>query len=612
MDSKGNKSVEGKSDEVEKNTEKTQEQRIRAKRSAGGDYWNTHPHIVITGQPDKQNKPGLSGGGGGSLLAEPKPPANFSEKLHLESQQIANSTAKALEDAVKKTKADNVVKMKDQAQAQAKAKAEQEALTAKMKKESEDRLQKNREADAKREADRRQAEADREKAEAQHQAAKKKEAETKADAKSKIKADAIPKARDERFSKAGVKPTPSYTSQMVAKANTALKAPDALILNQTPGSAQITLAGEGVWTAPDDVAGNITHWLNQALSKLSVPEVSQGVLRLSVGTLVFHSEPVGKGSDKVPGRDLEAMFALNAQHLAGTGIKIEPGVKSVELPVRGNLVYSNGQLTLALLKTGSGVPKTVQVLTAVRDATTGLDKLTVPAMAGVPERHILINPAPGHPATPPHTGTPVMVPTTPVHTGTEVKPVQPLRTTTTPVETLGGLYDFIYWRPDASGTGVEPVYVMLTGPYGETNAVGKYSGRDYNTDKIGGSIQDLDWNTAQIDRAGVDKVKLHTQRFSESADNTVMIARLEKILKGELQVTDTDKRFYTHELRELERYRNLGVKDGECPVNMDEVWNNAHTATLEDYKINEKREPLYTSEAIEAQRKVEEGTNVRS
>lgn len=186
---------------------------------------------------------------------------------------------------------------------------------------------------------------------------------------------------------------------------------------------------------------------------------------------MFHSEPVGKGSDKVPGRDLEAMFALNAQHLAGTGVKIEPGAKSVELPARGNLVYSNGQLTLALLKTGSGVPKTVQVLTAVRDATTGLDKLTVPAMAGVPERHILINPAPGHPATPPHTGTPVMVPTTPVHTGTEVKPVQPLRTTTTPVETLGGLYDFIYWRPDASGTGVEPVYVMLTGPYGETNAV---------------------------------------------------------------------------------------------------------------------------------------------
>ncbi|SFC90782.1 hypothetical protein SAMN02745723_105181 [Pragia fontium DSM 5563 = ATCC 49100] len=85
------------------------------------------------------------------------------------------------------------------------------------------------------------------------------------------------------------------------------------------------------------------------------------------------------------------------------------------------------------------------------------------------------------------------------------------------------------------------------------------------------------------------------------------IDRLEKILKGELAVTDTDKRFYTHEIRELERYRNLGIKDGERPKNPSEVWNNTHTATLEDYKINEKMHSLYTPEAEEAYRKAEEG-----
>lgn len=456
MDDKDNKPVEGKPDEPEKKT--------RAKRSTGGDYWDTHPHIVITGGADELKKPGR--GNGGSLLAQPKPPTNFSDKLHLESEQIAKATEKALAEAVKKSEADKAAKMKEQAQAQAKAQAEREALTAKMKKESEDRLKKDREADAKREADRKKAEADRTKAEAELQATRKAEAETtaKAAAESKAKADAIIKARKERFSKAGVKPAPSYTAQMVAKANTALKAPDALVLNQTPRSAQLTLAGQGVWTATDEIAGNLTHWFNQALAKLSVPAVSAGALRLSVATLLLHSEPVGKGSDKVPGRDLEAMFALNAQHLAGAGVKIEPGVKSVELPVRGSLVHSDDQLTLGLLKTGHGVPKTVQVLTAVRDVATGLDKITVPAMAGLPERHILINPAPSPPATPPHTGTPVMVPVTPVHTGTEVKPVHPLRVTTPPVETLGVIHDFIYWRPDASGTGVEPVYVVLNDP----------------------------------------------------------------------------------------------------------------------------------------------------
>ncbi|WP_174435381.1 pyocin [Pseudomonas piscis] len=79
-----------------------------------------------------------------------------------------------------------------------------------------------------------------------------------------------------------------------------------------------------------------------------------------------------------------------------------------------------------------------------------------------------------------------------------------------------------------------------------------------------------------------------------------MIDRLEMILKGELQVTDIDKRFYTHEIRGLERYRSLGIKDGVVPENRSEVWNNTQTATLEDYKVNEKTQPLYTPEAEEA------------
>lgn len=60
----------------------------------------------------------------------------------------------------------------------------------------------------------------------------------------------------------------------------------------------------------------------------------------------------------------------------------------------------------------------------------------------------------------------------------------------------------IYWQPDASGTGVEPVYVMLSSPYGETNAKGKYSGRDYNTDKAGGPVRELSWGTATIEQEG--------------------------------------------------------------------------------------------------------------
>jgi hypothetical protein len=50
--------------------------------------------------------------------------------------------------------------------------------------------------------------------------------------------------------------------------------------------------------------------------------------------------------------------------------------------------------------------------------------------------------------------------------------------------------------------------------------------------------------------------------------------------------TQTDLNFYTHELREYARYRALGYPAGQ-PIDPDaayRLWNNAHTASLEDLK----------------------------
>lgn len=104
------------------------------------------------------------------------------------------------------------------------------------------------------------------------------------------------------------------------------------------------------------------------------------------------------------------------------------------------------------------------LLDAVRDSTTGLDKITVPAMSGAPSRTILVNPVPIGPAAPWHTGNSGPVPVTPVHTGTEVKQADSIVTTTLPIADIPPLQDFIYWQPDASGTGVEPIYVMTSQP----------------------------------------------------------------------------------------------------------------------------------------------------
>lgn len=62
-----------------------------------------------------------------------------------------------------------------------------------------------------------------------------------------------------------------------------------------------------------------------------------------------------------------------------------------------------------------------------------------------------------------------------------------------------------------------------------------------------------------------------------------MVDRLRRIARGELTPTQYDLNFYSHELREFVRYRRQGFRTG-AGGDYD-LWNNAHTATLEDYRL---------------------------
>ncbi len=57
---------------------------------------------------------------------------------------------------------------------------------------------------------------------------------------------------------------------------------------------------------------------------------------------------------------------------------------------------------------------------------------------------------------------------------------------------------------------------------------------------------------------------------------------------------------------ELERFRAVGVADGVYPNDEGVIWNNTHTATLEDYKLKGDFELLYTPGAIAADEKQRE------
>ena len=82
-----------------------------------------------------------------------------------------------------------------------------------------------------------------------------------------------------------------------------------------------------------------------------------------------------------------------------------------------------------------------------------------------------------------------------------------------------------------------------------------------------------------------------------------MVERLRAIADGKLDPTQQDLNFYAHELRENVRYKLLGYPTGQ-PQDLAEryqLWNNAHSATLEDYRIKENRDsfnnPLYHPDA---------------
>lgn len=119
---------------------------------------------------------------------------------------------------------------------------------------------------------------------------------------------------------------------------------------------------------------------------------------------------------------------------------------------------------------------------------------------------------------------------------------------------------------------------------------GAKSGRPFNPSKAGGKILNLSYQNVKITDKGVGLVEAHVRRFNPVGQAELrMVERLRRIATQTLVAEPVDLRFYTHELREYLRYKKLGYPTGQ-PADPDEayeLWNNAHTATLEDYKLKE-------------------------
>ncbi|WP_415423680.1 S-type pyocin domain-containing protein [Serratia marcescens] len=247
-------------------------------------------------------------------------------------------------------------------------------------------------------------------------------------------------ARKALFAKAGIMDAPAYTPEKLKAANAALAAAGAMVLNRAPAMLQTSVIGQGVMTTTSELAG----WAASAswraayeIGSIRAGTVVAAGSVLGAFALGFYPTEVGAGSDRVPGRDVN-LFALQASLAAAGRATIQPGMTSVDLPVRGFITTDDdGRQSVNFVRTGvGGVSPSVPVFRPVRDELTGLDKITLPAVVGAPARTILINPVPTGPAAPAHTGNGSPGPKSPVHTG--IRQADSIVVTTFPAVVVAG------------------------------------------------------------------------------------------------------------------------------------------------------------------------------
>jgi hypothetical protein len=115
--------------------------------------------------------------------------------------------------------------------------------------------------------------------------------------------------------------------------------------------------------------------------------------------------------------------------------------------------------------------------------------------------------------------------------------------------------------------------------------MGAMTGREFDPGRAGGPVRRLSTTRLQVTDRGINVVERHIHRFGDDGANHAMVDRLRRIAGGEIEPTQYDLNYYSHELREFVRYRRRGFPTGAGDDH--DLWNHAHSATLEDYGLRE-------------------------
>lgn len=359
-------------------------------------------------------------------------------------------------------------------------------------------------------------------------------------------------------------------------------------LGATASSSPVfSFASTAVILAPETSAAILTALRSALQVATAAGAATLGSVLIGIAALLTPSR-LGNGERFTMSVPLAELTSESPQSLRA----IADRQGTLDLPVGiGYRPIGSGAEVFVITADGFDIRPSVPVRHATFDAQNNVYRLSLPDL---PTNTLTWTPA----VTPGNSSTerPIVQADTAVYSGAPIVPVEG-RLDLHPI-LVEGWDRFIIVFPDDSG--IAPLYVVISSPYQGASVKGKYSGRLFNPELAGGPILDLDWRTAVITQTGIDAVKLHIARLDQSDANDIMVRRLEKILSQYGKITDTDLRYYTHEIRELERYRAFGYSDTASPSDESQIWNNAHTATLEDYKLGSELTLLYSEEAISA------------
>lgn len=357
-------------------------------------------------------------------------------------------------------------------------------------------------------------------------------------------------------------------------------------LGATASSSPVfSFASTAVILAPETSAAILTALRSALQVATAAGAATLGSVLIGIAALLTPSR-LGNGERFTMSVPLAELTSESPQSLRA----IADRQGTLDLPVGiGYRPIGSGAEVFVITADGFDIRPSVPVRHATFDAQNNVYRLSLPDL---PTNTLTWTPA----VTPGNSSTerPIVQADTAVYSGAPIVPVEG-RLDLHPI-LVEGWDRFIIVFPDDSG--IAPLYVVISSPYQGASVKGKYSGRLFNPELAGGPILDLDWRTAVITQTGIDAVKLHIARLDQSDANDIMVRRLEKILSQYGKITDTDLRYYTHEIRELERYRAFGYSDTASPSDESKIWNNAHTATLEDYKLGSELTLLYSEEAI--------------